>query len=276
MSFGIEQKRAFFVLVVSVLIIGFANGVKLEAFPKILNSSGDNITLRWEDISSPSGKDWVGIYSPPDSADDRFIGFIYLSSCPNWKKGSCSINLPLINLRSPYEFRIFHWDNSINARPVHGDRNPLPSTAHFLAKSQSVTFRNLNDPAQLHLAFTSNQDEMRVMFVTKDDLKSYVQYGLGEEGLDEVAEAVSITYKQSDMCDAPANTNLGWRDPGYIHDAVMQRLKPGKRYFYQVRCKKIFFGSLFGSSRVSSFGVSGMERNTILLLVVKDMTSFTK
>ncbi|GLJ18825.1 hypothetical protein SUGI_0336310 [Cryptomeria japonica] len=219
-----------------VVMVGVARGVTLEAFPRILNASGDNVTLHWEGISSPLDLDWVGIYSPPNSADDHFIGYIFLSSCPNWKKGSCSINLPLINLRSPYEFKIFHWDKSqiTNTTPVDSDHNPLPSTANLLAKSQVVTFQNLNHPAQVHLAFTSNEDEMRVMFITKDDFKSYVKYGLEEEGLDEMAEALSITYKQSDMCDAPANTTLGWRDPGYIHDAVMQGLEPGRRYFYQV------------------------------------------
>uniref|UniRef100_A0A0C9QQA8 Purple acid phosphatase n=1 Tax=Wollemia nobilis TaxID=56998 RepID=A0A0C9QQA8_9CONI len=229
-------KNALFVLVVSILVTGLAHGVTLEAFPKTLNRSGDNVTLQWKGIPSPSDMDWLGIYSPADSADDNFIGYIFLSSCPTWKEGSGSVELPLINLRSPYEFRVFHWDKSqiTNTTPVDSDHNPLPSTAHLLAKSESVTFRNLNDPAQLHLAFTSNEDEMRVMFVTKEEIKSYVRYGSDEGELDEVAEAESLTYKQSEMCDAPANTTLGWRDPGYIHDAVMQGLKPGKRYFYQV------------------------------------------
>ncbi|KAH9292924.1 hypothetical protein KI387_041890, partial [Taxus chinensis] len=226
---------AFFLLLSSVLMMDFAYGVTLDAFPKTLNISGDNITLEWKNISSPSDLDWVGIYTPPNSENDHFIGYIFLSSCPTWKKGSGSINLPLINLRSPYEFRIFHWDHTqiTNSTPVDSDHNPLPSTANLLAKTQAVTFQNLNDPAQLHLAFTSHEDEMRVIFVTKDDLKGYVKYGLEEEGLKGVVEAESFTYKQSDMCDGPANTSLGWRDPGYIHDAVMHGLEPGKRYFYQ-------------------------------------------
>ncbi|KAH9331987.1 hypothetical protein KI387_004095, partial [Taxus chinensis] len=256
---------AFFMLVSSLLIIGRAHGVKLEAFPKTLNASGDNITLEWKDISSPSDLDWMGIYSPPHSADDHFIGYIFLSSCPNWKKGSCSINLPLINLRSPYEFRIFHWDNSTRTKPVHGDRNPLPPTSHRLATSQAVTFRNLNDPAQLHLAFTSNQDEMRVMFVTKDNIKSYVKYGLKEEGLDEVVEAETMTYKQSDMCDKPANTSVGWRDPGYIHDAVLLRLKPGNRYFYEVG------SSEGGWSSIRSFISPNKELDETIAFVFGDM-----
>ncbi|GLJ36154.1 hypothetical protein SUGI_0725340 [Cryptomeria japonica] len=60
-------------------------------------------------------------------------------------------------------------------------------------------------------------------------------YGLEEEGLDEMAKALSVTHKLSDMCDAPANTTLEWRDPSYIHDA---ELNPVRRSFYQV---KFFF-----------------------------------
>ena len=75
---------------------------------------------------------------------------------------------------------------------------------------------------------------MRVMFLTRDDIKSYARYGLHEGELNSVAGAHSDTYTRSEMCDEPANTSLGWRDPGHIHDIVMQGLEPGKRYFYQV------------------------------------------
>nr|ADE77318.1 unknown [Picea sitchensis] len=235
-----EELIIAFVVVVS-LMIGAANGLlTVESSPKTLNRSGDNVTLTltWtaNSSSSSSDMDWLGIYNPPDSADEHFIGYILLSSfCPNWMEGSCYVDLPLINLRRPYEFRVFRWDKSeiSNRTPVDEAHNPLPSTTHLLARSDGVSFRNLNDPAQLHLAFTSNQDEMRVMFLTKDAIKSSVRYGLDENEMDRVAEARSVTYTRSEMCDAPANTSLGWMDPGYIHDAVMQGLEPGKRYFYQ-------------------------------------------
>ncbi|GLJ18824.1 hypothetical protein SUGI_0336290 [Cryptomeria japonica] len=55
-------RDAFLMLVSSVVIVGVAQGVTLEAFPNILNTSGDNVTLQWEGISSPSDLDWVPDY----------------------------------------------------------------------------------------------------------------------------------------------------------------------------------------------------------------------
>eukprot|EP00253_Pinus_taeda_P001359 PITA_01359 len=269
-----EQMIIIFVVVMN-LMIGAANGLlTVESSPKLLNRSGANVTLTltWTANSSASSSDmdWLGIYNPPDSADEHFIGYILLSSfCLNWMKeeGSCYLDLPLINLRRPYEFRVFRWDNSeiSNRTPVDEDHNPLPSTRHLLAKSEAVSFRNLNDPAQLHLAFTSNQDEMRAMFLTKDAIKSYVRYGLDEEELGSVAEASSVTYTRSEMCDAPANTSLGWRDPGYIHDAVMRGLEQGKRYFYQVGSDE------GGWSSIQSFVSSDKDSDETVAFLFGDM-----
>ncbi|PWA44332.1 putative inactive purple acid phosphatase 9 [Artemisia annua] len=48
-----------------------------------------------------------------------------------------------------------------------------------------------------------------------------------------VGRECASTVKREDMCHAPANSSLGWRDPGFIHDGVMVDLEPGKRYFYE-------------------------------------------
>lgn len=75
---------------------------------------------------------------------------------------------------------------------------------------------------------------MRVIFLTGDGSKRLVKYGSDEDELDEISLAEVRRYERSDMCDAPANASIGWRDPGFIHDAVMRNLKSGKRYFYRV------------------------------------------
>lgn len=72
------------------------------------------------------------------------------------------------------------------------------------------------------------------MFVTHDGKKSVVKYGSTLTKLDKVVETKVSRYVREDMCAAPANDSVGWRDPGFIHDGVMVDLENGKRYYYQV------------------------------------------
>lgn len=119
------------------------------------------------------------------------------------------------------------------------DHNPLPGSKHILATSQEVGFESGRGPDQIHLAFTDNDDEMRVMFVTGDPKERHVRYGEREEKLDAMALATVKRYEMEHMCDSPANQTIGWRDPGYIHDGVMTNLKPGVKYYYQVYIIKL-------------------------------------
>ncbi|GAB2280206.1 prolyl aminopeptidase [Dionaea muscipula] len=204
--------------------------------PKTIKRSGDIVQVRWSNISDPSKLDWVGIYSPPNSSSDHFIGYLFLSSSPTWQDGHGSLDFPIVNLRSPYQFRIFRWiESDITSKTkMDHDHNPLPGTAHPLAQSEELGFESLHGPEQVHLAFTDREDEMRVIFVTGDGRESFVRYGETEEEMAEEAATRMVRYEREDMCDSPANQSIGWRDPGFIHDGVMRNLKNGKRYFYKV------------------------------------------
>ncbi|KAI3846431.1 hypothetical protein MKX03_001881 [Papaver bracteatum] len=228
----------FFVCLFIISTVQSANSsssVSITYTPKTLAKSGDSVNIQWNGIESPSDLDWLGIYSPPNSSHNKWIGYVFLSSCKNWKSGSCSIDLPLVNLRSNYEFRIFRWtDDEVDKEKYDHDHNPLPGTKHLLGKSEELGFEIGNGPQQIHLAFTDNEDEMRVMFITEDGKENYVKYGRDEGAMNKVVKTIVSRYERKDMCDAPANTSIGWRDPGFIHDGVINNLKSEKRYYYKV------------------------------------------
>nr|WJJ62495.1 inactive purple acid phosphatase 2 [Fagopyrum tataricum] len=204
--------------------------------PKTLQKSGETVQVQWSGVDSPSNLDWLGIYSPSNSSNPDFIGYFFLNSSSTWQSGHGSLSFPLINLRSPYQFRIFRWSESeITAKTKKDhDQNPLPGIRHLLARSEELRFENPNSPEQLRLSFTDKEDEMRVMFVTGDGRESFVKYGEKEDAMVAKAATTVVRYEREDMCDSPANKSVGWRDPGFIHDGVMKDLKRGKRYYYQV------------------------------------------
>ncbi|KAL3696146.1 hypothetical protein R1sor_010222 [Riccia sorocarpa] len=226
-----------FIMIIIIIKESLAKAASLDATPQTLQKSGDKIKLSLRGVAQPAEFDWLGFYNPADSDHNFFLGYILLSSCLGFMdSGSCEWEIPLGNMRAPYQFRAFRG-KSVNVTAnttVDEDGDPLPVAESVLAVSSSVEFHNYNEPTQIHLALTSNPGEMRVMFVTRDPVRSFVKYGRKREHLHSIAKARMETYSQSDMCDSPANASIGWRSPGIIHDVVMENLQQGKRYHYQV------------------------------------------
>lgn len=218
------------------------------------------MTVTWKNLSSPSDSDWIGVYNPADSNDDLFIGYVSLSIDKNWVNGSGQWTLPLINMREPYQFRLFRGNEAWNATLQKGDLC-LRDTSHRLSVSENVYFENFNEPTQVHLSLTSANEKMIVVFVTRDPIKSFVRYGLNDSQLDFLAEASSLTYGRSDMCDHPANSSQGWRDPGYMHTAVMENLDSGQIYYYQVGSNEGGWSKLF---HFMSYDVNASETYAFL------------
>ncbi|CAH8382493.1 unnamed protein product [Eruca vesicaria subsp. sativa] len=143
------------IFILSLLVSSSNAKPTLTISPKTLNRSGDTVLIKWSNLDSPSNLDWLGIYSPPNSPHDHFIGYKFLNASPTSKQGSGSISLPLTNLRANYTFRIFRWTQpEIDPKRMDHDQNPLPGTKHLLAESEEVSFGSgVGMPEQIHLAF---------------------------------------------------------------------------------------------------------------------------
>ncbi|KAK1425754.1 hypothetical protein QVD17_21112 [Tagetes erecta] len=224
-----------FIFLTLFITPSISNSPSLSLSTTSLSKSNNSVTVTWTGVNSPSQLDWLGIYSPPNSSIRNYIGYLYLNTSANWKSGSGSITIPLINLRSGYKIRIFKWTKTEYDPTLHDhDNNPLPQPEHLLAETKEFGFGSGHGPDQVHLALTGGRGEMRVMFLSGDGRESVVRYGLGSGGMDRVVGTRVGRYEREDMCDSPANNSVGWRDPGFIYDGVMVDLEPGKRYFYKV------------------------------------------
>ena len=155
--------------------------------------------------------------------------------------------LPLLNTRSNYVLRLWHYDSNLQRTSV-------------VATSPVLTFKNPNEPTNAHLSLTQDPSEMRVrntiikldvymltygqvMWTTRDQLDSVVLLGTqpGNYYTTFTASSDPQTYTIDDMCDKPANDKKSWRDPGYFHDVVLTGLQPSTRYYYK-------YGSMINNS----------------------------
>ena len=78
-------------LFVKMSLVGAVN---LELSTTALISSGATVNITWNGLESPTEFDWLGIYTPPESSDNNYIGYILLSSVSGWESGKGFFNFP--------------------------------------------------------------------------------------------------------------------------------------------------------------------------------------
>lgn len=144
-----------------------------------------------------------------------------MSSSAQWSLGSGEISFPLVNLRNTVAFQYVSVDEKYNWS--------------VLATSNTVTFADMDEPTQAHIALTSKPTEMRIMWVSSTNKTPNVYYG-ATTNLGQVAYGTSRTYSASDLCAAPANStdNGAFRDPGYQHDVLLTGLQLNTKYYYTI------------------------------------------
>ncbi|KAI9912619.1 hypothetical protein PsorP6_006201 [Peronosclerospora sorghi] len=183
-------------------------------------------------------EDVVAVYlvdaeeEPRDKRKDPnadFFDYVYVTNTSMVEIETYSIVFgSLVNMRASYQFKYLRKRES----------NGTSSTYQVLGESPFVEMeRGHTEPLQVRLALTGREGEMRVTWVTGQVLGPHVKYGTVSSGiLWNQTEATTETYDALDMCDEPATirSSVYFRHPGYLHDAVMTGLIPGKTYTYRL------------------------------------------
>ncbi|PSS26490.1 Inactive purple acid phosphatase 27 precursor [Actinidia chinensis var. chinensis] len=222
-------------------------------------SDEEYVTVTVSGVLLPSDSDWVAMISPSNSdvsscpfaaikyqqtGDLSKLPLLchypvkaqYVSNDPNYlscKKKECqkydngkcvvstcsgSLSFHVINIRTDIEFVFF----------AGGFETPC-----ILSRSVPLKFLNPEKPLYGHLSSVdSTGSSMRVTWVSGDKDPQQVQYGNGKSQTSQVT-----TFSQENMCStsilpSPA-IDFGWHDPGYIHSAVMNGLKPSSTFSYR-------------------------------------------
>jgi hypothetical protein len=87
-------------------------GATLSATPSSV-SAGGTVTVSWSSVSSPTNRDWIGLYHAGD-ANNAYIDWLYDDNCTKTggnngsASGTCSFTMP--NVAGTYEFRLFKND----------------------------------------------------------------------------------------------------------------------------------------------------------------------
>ncbi len=193
--------------------------------------NGEEVTISWTGVSSPSPKDWIGLFCPTNSPIDVYCYHWFVKESLTYLNGYGEVAFVIYNIRTDCEFR-YYSNETCNI---------------LLAHSAPLRFKGgANKPLHGHIALTGNPSEMRIQWTSGTKATPTVNYGYSTTQLNHVAMGVSRTYTANDMCTEPATNPKYFIDPGFLHDVILTKLPPNIIIFYQ-------FGSEYAMSPVYNF-----------------------
>ncbi|CEG46928.1 RxLR-like protein [Plasmopara halstedii] len=164
-----------------------------------------------------------------------FIDYVYANESRTIHSGVFSIVFgPLVNMRASYQFKYLRKLESVeyNEDGQERPRFAVVGDSPFIEMERGHT-----EPLQIRLALTENKGELRVTWVSGQTAGPYVKFKLASgQLLESRANATFGSYDAQDLCE-PSATNRSsvyFRHPGYLYDAVMTDLIPGRKYVYRV------------------------------------------
>jgi hypothetical protein len=136
-------------------------------------TAGDNITVSWSGISSPTGTDWVGVFTQPSDPASSYLNYVYTGGTAN---GSAPLLVPSYSTPGQnYEVRLYA-NNSFSllatSTPAFTVNAPLAAiatrVAGQLAGSTSYGYVDHTDPLQAKFWFPAD------IRLSPDETRMYV------------------------------------------------------------------------------------------------------
>ncbi len=162
----------------------------------------------------------------------------YIPSFPVMKEDTC-------------EFRL--WGRHMSVEDPNSKSKIMNPEQRLDNKSESIVLRakspvmRIKDgsvaPMTIHLAMTTESDEMMVQFstgvsnVVNNAMVPVVMYGTSSKNMSVISrEGNTTSYKATDLCQAPANLEEPGKftSPHLLHNVKMKGLVADTRYYYKV------------------------------------------
>lgn len=173
--------------------------------------------------SHPSDNDWVGAYSPPDvditkTVPVKYAWMDYDHDYNRTHHGSLRFNMT--NLRQGVKFYFMI--------------NGLKNAKYANVSSQTLTFKNPNQPLRPRVVATGDPDTFTVLWSSMDSKQPVLKWRTTKSGVyTTVQSATNDHVNRQDLCGYPANS-IGWFDSGLIHSAPLVGMKAlaGRSLYY--------------------------------------------
>lgn len=150
--------------------------------------------------------------------------------------GVAEVKFQLVNMRGDYVFKFFDCHLQFPTCEVKAQSEVVKVDDPNAPLKPRVLPYVRDDPTKILLMWSSNQgpssDEQSTDSVNSDPKGAVVEWGTEKGNLENIVKANSSRYTNEDMCGGPAVAE-GYRDMGWIHQAVLTDLPPGEEVYYR-------------------------------------------
>eukprot|EP01138_Halocafeteria_seosinensis_P002693 gb/GECG01002754.1/.p1 GENE.gb/GECG01002754.1/~~gb/GECG01002754.1/.p1 ORF type:complete len:765 (+),score=79.04 gb/GECG01002754.1/:1-2295(+) len=203
-------------------------------------TNGDTIVVTLHNEAGTwTSEQWIGAYSPSNANITEVVpikvAFPFYADANYNSNGVANVSFQLVNMRANYKFYFFDCPLAFPACEIQAESAVVyvdDPNAPLKPRVLPVSGKSSTD---MRLMWSSNCGPSSAMARTSENGTKegpIVQWGLDKSELPNTVVGKSFTYAADDMCGGPAVAE-GYRDIGWIHEAILTGLPAGKSIFYR-------------------------------------------